>query len=215
VAAGADVPPRGPALEIEIVPATDERGPRIDVTGPVNLRLGAGVTALLGSNGAGKSVLLAAAAGLEPLPQVRVTWVRPPIPPPILALQFPELQVFEELVADELAFAAMARGLSRSEALEIAGNHLWELGLDPTKMLERRTWTLSTGEKRLIEVIGALIAPASLVLLDEPTAGLDDQRRAALARRVIARAGTGPVLVASQDLEWVEMTGARRLHLGR
>jgi ABC-type multidrug transport system ATPase subunit len=82
-------------------------------------------------------------------------------------------------------------------------------------MLARRTWTLSTGEKRLVEVIGALIAPASLVLLDEPTAGLDPERREALAGLVALRAGIDPVLIASQDLEWVGMAGAHRFRLGR
>lgn len=202
-------------LELELAPVTVERGPRIRVAGPVTLRLGAGVTALVGPNGSGKSVLLAAAAGLEPLTQVRVRWARPPVPPPILALQFPEQQVFEEQVVDELAFAAVARGLDRAKALEVAANHLRDLGLDPGTMMERRTWTLSTGEKRLVEVIGALIAPSSMVLLDEPTAGLDEPRREALARLVAARGRHVPVLVASQDLGWVGMAGARCFEFGR
>lgn len=203
------------ALRLEVLPTATGRGPRIRVTQPLEIRLeGRGVTALLGPNGAGKSVLLAAAAGLEKIPQVRLHRVGLPAWPPILALQYPELQVFEERVADELVFAAVARGVARPVALASASNHLQNMGFDPERLLARQTWTLSTGEKRLVEVIGALIAPSSLVLLDEPTAGLDTGRRAALARLVERRAESNPVVIASQDLDWVGRTGARCFHLG-
>jgi energy-coupling factor transporter ATP-binding protein EcfA2 len=202
-------------LRLEVLPATTESGPRIRAIEPVEIRLGVrGVTALMGPNGAGKSVLLAAAAGLEENAQVHVHWGVRPVHPPILALQYPELQVFEERVSDEIVFAAVARGLDRSVALDAATRHLRGVGFDPERLLSRRTWTLSTGEKRLVEVIGALIAPSGLVLLDEPTAGLDAGRRAALALLVQSRAGSDPVLVASQDADWVDRVGARSYRLG-
>jgi ABC-type multidrug transport system ATPase subunit len=62
--------------------------------------------------------------------------------------------------------------------------------------------------------VGALIAPAGLLLLDEPTAGLDSRRRAALGSLVERRASAGPVVVASQDLEWVEGLRGVRVELG-
>ncbi len=208
-----DEPPA--AVGLVVLPATSQRGPLVRVKQALEIRLGGrGVTAFLGPNGAGKSVLLAAAAGLEEIAQVRLHWTSPPARPPIMALQYPELQVFEELVADELVFAAVARGLDRQVALATAANHLENMGLDSDRMLSRRTWTLSTGEKRLVEVIGALIAPSSLVLLDEPTAGLDAGRRTALARLVERRAASDPVVVASQDIDWVARTGARCFRLG-
>ena len=49
----------------------------------------------------------------------------------------------------------------------------------------------------------------------EPTAGLDDPRREALARLVSARGRDVPVLVASQDVGWVGMAGARCFEFGR
>ena len=202
-----------PLLRIVVAKNPAEAGPRVRVAEPLEIAIeGHGVTALVGPNGAGKSILLTAVAGLERLPQVSVTWCRPH-EPPIMALQYPELQVFEDLVADELVFAAVARGMERHRALANAVNHLRGLGL-PETLLRRRTWTLSTGEKRLVEVVGALIAPAGLVILDEPTAGLDEGRRAALALLVGARAASGPVLLASQDTEWVARVAAHRLELG-
>ena len=77
----------------------------------------------------------------------------------------------------------------------------------------RKTWGLSGGEKRLVSLVGALIAPASLVALDEPTAGLDAERRAGLARLVGEVAQTSSVLVASQDDGWLAAVSARRYGL--
>jgi energy-coupling factor transporter ATP-binding protein EcfA2 len=202
-------------LRIRIAVPMDGPGPRVWLAAPLEVAIGpAGVTAWVGPNGAGKSVLLSAVAGLEPLAQVAVEWQAPPTLPAIMALQYPELQVFEDQVADELAFAATARGMERSQALAEAHKHLRELGFDDKSVLSRRTWTLSTGEKRLIEVVGALIAPASLVILDEPTAGLDPGRRTALAGLVRGRADEGPVMIASQDVGWLENVGGRQLTLG-
>jgi ABC-type multidrug transport system ATPase subunit len=82
-------------------------------------------------------------------------------------------------------------------------------------MLDRRCWDLSSGERRLIEVVAGLIAPARLLALDEPTAGLDPKRRAALAGLVRERALEGPVVLASQDLEWAERLSSRLVWLGQ
>jgi energy-coupling factor transport system ATP-binding protein len=216
--AAAQAPARdgaGEGIRLGVLPATAGSGRRIQVERALQICLGRrGVTALLGPNGAGKSVLLAAAAGIEESPQVRVEGAGALTPPPIMALQYPELQVFEELVADEVVFGAVARGLGRADAIAAASEHMRATRLDPDLLLARRTWSLSTGEKRLVEVIGALIAPASLVLLDEPTAGLDPARRAGLARLVVRRAEADPVLVATQDAAWVSMVGGWSVRLG-
>jgi energy-coupling factor transporter ATP-binding protein EcfA2 len=174
----------------------------------------------VGPNGAGKSVLLAALAGLERPPGVEIAWRTVTGAPATIALQYPEQQVFEERVEDELLYAACQRGLPRAVARERAAAALDVLGV-PLAMLGRRTWDLSTGEKRLVEVVAALIAPAGRVLLDEPTAGLDPARRAALARLVARRAfesaGPGastPIVVATQDRGWAASLGARIIDLG-
>jgi energy-coupling factor transporter ATP-binding protein EcfA2 len=204
-----------PALRLRVSPASSGVGPRITTDLPLDIEIPErGIVALLGRNGSGKSVLLAAAAGLAPLHQVQVEWRSAPAPPPILTLQFPELQVFEERVADELVFAAMARGVPRERVLAQASQALEALGFEARTYLEARTWSLSNGAKRLIEVVAALVAPANLVLLDEPTAGVDPARRAALAHLVSRRARSGPVLIATQDLDWVQVLGGRSHWIG-
>ncbi|MFI5370197.1 MAG: ATP-binding cassette domain-containing protein [Candidatus Eisenbacteria bacterium] len=213
----------GSAARVRLSPPAGD-GPRVDVSTSIEFDVAAiGVTALLGRNGVGKSVLLAALGGLEHPVGVEVAWAGTDAagPPPALALQYPEQQVFEERVEDELLFAAVQRGLARDIARTRALDSLAELGYDPGSMMTRRTWDLSTGEKRLVEVVAALIAPARVVLLDEPTAGIDRSRRSALGRLVARRAlerdlagRTSPVVVATQDREWAIALRAQLIELG-
>lgn len=202
------------ALRIRISPRLPLEGPRVQVAATSEIAVGArGVTAVSGPNGSGKSVILATASGL--IHPEQVTLDPDPItgPPPILATQYPEHQIFEEKVADELVYAAVSRGVGRGVALEHAAACFESLGLSPAEFFERRCWGLSGGEKRLVQVIGTLIAPAGLLCLDEPTAGLDAMRRMALGGLVSRRAEAGPVLVASQDAGWISAWAARSVVL--
>jgi len=196
------------ALRIAVAPWGGGDGPHVRCERPLEIEVPErGVTALVGGNGSGKSVLLSVLAGLLDLPQV-VAAGPPQVLAPILAAQYPELQIFEERVADEVVFAAVSRGTQQAEALARAAGLFERLGLPSGPFLQRRCWSLAAGEKRLLQAAGALIAPASLVLLDEPTAGLDPARRLALAAIVRERAASGPVVIASQDEAWLARVGA-------
>jgi energy-coupling factor transporter ATP-binding protein EcfA2 len=169
--------------------------------------------AIEGRNGCGKSVLLGSVAGIGAPSQVTIEWKGARVPAPILAAQYPELQLFEERASEEVTYAAVCRGLPRRRAIELAANSLALLGLGGESFLGRRTWALSAGEKRLVGVVGSLIAPASLVVLDEPTAGLDPARKEGLAVLIRRRAEAGAVLLASQDPRWMGGLGAARVVL--
>lgn len=203
-----------PVVQVRVSAPEPTDGPRVRVPHDTTIEVRPGITALVGRNGSGKSVLLAALAGVVRSSQIDVDWRRRPETPPSIALQYPELQIFEEVVADEVVFAAVSRGIGRDRAIGRAASAFQELGFD-SSMLRRRTWTLSTGEKRLIEVVGALIAPSSLVLLDEPTAGLDPKRRDALGDLIVRRAGETPVVVATQDRDWIQGVGGREIEFER
>jgi energy-coupling factor transporter ATP-binding protein EcfA2 len=207
-------PPAEIALRLTVAPWDGVAGPHVACREPLAIDVPAtGVTALVGPNGAGKSVLLSAAAGLLRLDQIDVSPKRLD-PPAILSAQYPELQMFEERVADEVAFAAVSRGAGREAVMARAARAFERLGLTGEAFLGRRAFELSAGEKRLVQAVGALLAPASAVLLDEPTAGLDPGRMAALAALVVERAATDPVIVASQDQEWLEWLGSRTQSVG-
>ena len=201
-------PAEGGGLRIAVAAWDGRPGPHVSCADPLIIHVpGRGVTGLAGRNGSGKSAILGSAAGLHKVGQVAVSHERLD-PPPIFVGQYPELQMFEERVADEVAFAAVSRGAGPEETLAWAAATLERLGLPGREFLARRSFDLSAGEKRLVLVVAALAAPASAVLLDEPTAGLDPARRLALADLVLERADRGPVLVASQDAEWLGWVGA-------
>lgn len=208
--------PSGPErLRIHLRARGLAEGPRVMIDRPMDLIVRSrGVTGVVGRNGVGKSVLLGAVAGHTPNDQVLISWVVPPVPPPIATLQFPELQIFEESPAAEVAYAAVSRGVPPATALGLARNCLRDLQMDPDELFARRTWALSTGEKRILEVVAALISPSCLHVLDEPTAGLDTPRRAALGRLITRLAEANPVLIATQDLEWLRGIGSRIVCLG-
>ena len=213
--AGAGSAPAGSLLTLRVSPWDGGGGPAVRT--PVALEIPVartGITAIEGPNAAGKSVLLAVAAGILRLEQVQVAGGADPGSPPSLSPQYSELEIFEEEAGDEVVYAAVSRGVPRAEALGRAALLLERLGLGARGVLERHTWGLSGGEKRLLSLVAALIAPASLYVLDEPTAGLDSGRRLALAGIVEERSRRAAVLLASQDGAWLAGLAARRHRLG-
>jgi len=202
-------------IRISVAVWNGVEGPAVRTARALSIDLPArGVICLTGPNGCGKSVVLSAAAGLVDSDQCTLEWKIPDAPPPLMASQYPEQQIFEEKVEDELLFAAVSRGVSRPQALASAANALATMGLDPKSFLERRCWWLSGGERRIVSVLSALMAPCSLLALDEPSAGLDRARGSALAGLIIERGRLGPVLVATQDRDWAGGLGAVAYDLG-
>ena len=206
--------PRVNVTRVRVDPPVESHGRLIRIAEPVEWELAPGhPLALVGANGSGKTVALEAIAGLTASPQVTITEAGPWPHPPVLAAQFPELQVFGETVAEELCFGAVARGENAGRALELASQLIAELGLEQ-ELMSRSTWSLSAGERRLIQVAAALLTPASRVVIDEPTCGLDRQRAERLSL-VLARIGAFvPVIVATQDPELPSRLGARERRLG-
>jgi energy-coupling factor transport system ATP-binding protein len=121
----------------------------------------------------------------------------------VIAFQYPEHQMFERTVLREVAFGPRNLGLGQDE---IATRVEWALemvGLDVEEMGERVPFTLSGGEMRRVALAGVLAMHPEVLILDEPTAGLDPQgRRELLAqvRRWQEEIGMTLVLV-SHDLD--------------
>jgi energy-coupling factor transport system ATP-binding protein len=120
-----------------------------------------------------------------------------------LAFQYPEAQIFEQTVFREVAFGPRNLGLEESE---IAARVRWALevvGLDTTVMQERVPFTLSGGEMRRVALASILAMQPEVLILDEPTAGLDPRGRRGLLDRVQAwQEETGLTLIlVSHSLE--------------
>lgn len=91
-----------------------------------------------------------------------------------LVFQFPEYQLFEETILKDVCFGPKNFGLSEEEAIKRAKEVLNIVGLDES-YLERSPFDLSGGQKRRVAIAGILAADPDILVLDEPTAGLDPQ----------------------------------------
>ncbi len=203
-----DVPDlRGGRLIVEGVSVVQ---PGRDVAAPadVSLVLRSGeIVALVGPSGAGKSTLLAAILGLVPPSSGRIAAAGPNGEPIDVAdldgvawragvawvPQAPFL--FPGSVAENVRLAAPeASDADVAAALASAGL----AGVDPRSVLGEQGAGLSSGQRRRIGVARALLRRSPLLLLDEPTAGLDDAAERAVldAVRAAASAGAAVLLVA-------------------
>lgn len=93
-----------------------------------------------------------------------------------IVFQFPEAQLFEETIAKDIAFGPMNFGVSEQDAQELVRKILPLVGLDESFM-ERSPFDLSGGQMRRIAIAGVLALEPEVLVLDEPTAGLDPRGR--------------------------------------
>ncbi|MFC6347897.1 energy-coupling factor ABC transporter ATP-binding protein [Vagococcus carniphilus] len=146
-------------------------------------------TAIVGHTGSGKSTLLQHLNALLKPTKGSVTIGDRVITPetnnknlkPIrkkvgIVFQFPESQLFEETVALDIAFGPKNFGVSEEESLKLAKDMLDLVGLDESYM-EKSPFDLSGGQMRRVAIAGVLAMEPEVVILDEPTAGLDPRGR--------------------------------------
>jgi len=94
-----------------------------------------------------------------------------------LVFQYPEYQLFEETVAKDIAFGPKNQGLSAAEIDERVRYAMECVHLDFQKYAERSPFELSGGQMRRVAIAGVLAMKPSVLILDEPTAGLDPRGR--------------------------------------
>ncbi|WP_028044750.1 energy-coupling factor transporter ATPase [Candidatus Stoquefichus massiliensis] len=154
----------------------------------VNLDIKEGsMTALIGHTGSGKSTLiqhinalLLPTAGEIHIGDILISATdKPETLKPLrkkagLVFQFPEYQLFEETILKDIIFGPKNFGMSEEEAIKVAKDTLKLVGLDES-YLERSPFDLSGGQKRRVAIAGILAMNPEILILDEPTAGLDPQ----------------------------------------
>lgn len=89
-----------------------------------------------------------------------------------VVFQFPESQLFEETVLKDVMFGPLNFGVSEEEAERIAREKLSLVGL-PENLYDRSPFDLSGGQMRRVAIAGVLALEPNVLVLDEPTAGLD------------------------------------------
>ena len=90
-----------------------------------------------------------------------------------LVFQYPEYQLFEETVAKDVAFGPRNLGVPEDEVPGIVRESIELLGLDYDAVAEKSPFELSGGQKRRVAIAGVLAMKPKVLILDEPTAGLD------------------------------------------
>jgi ABC-2 type transport system ATP-binding protein len=144
--------------------------------------VGHGVTGLLGANGAGKTTLLGMVLGLHRPDSgtLRVLGGDPWTNGPEVRVRLGYAPEFDALPPDVAAHdvvrhIAELHGLPRREATARASDSLWEVGLGEERF--RPVGTMSTGQRQRVKLAQAIVHDPALVLLDEPTNGLDPAQR--------------------------------------
>lgn len=140
--------------------------------------------AVIGHTGSGKSTLMQQLNGLlRPDsgkitvgevcitdPSTKMTEVRRKVG---LVFQYPEYQLFEETVAKDVAFGPKQVGITGEKLERVVEESIRLTGLDYEEVKERSPFELSGGQKRRVAIAGVLAMKPEILILDEPTAGLD------------------------------------------
>ena len=205
-----------PILQIENLTHTYSAGTpfqRSAVEG-LSLTVGKGVfLGIIGHTGSGKSTLIQHLNGLLQPTSGRILlegkdiWAEPKKIRDVrfkvgLVFQYPEYQLFEETVYKDIAFGPKNMGLDSGEIDRRVRDAAAFVGLD-AELLDKSPFELSGGQKRRVAIAGVIAMEPKVLVLDEPTAGLDPQGRDAIFAQIQAyhRAKGAAVVLVSHSME--------------
>lgn len=128
-----------------------------------------------------------------------------------LVFQYPEYQLFEETVAKDIAFGPKNLGLSQEEIDQRVRRAMAHVHLDYDKLAERSPFELSGGQMRRVAIAGVLAMEPKVLILDEPTAGLDPMGRDSILGMVqeLHAQGGVTVIMVSHSMDDVARLATR------
>jgi len=190
----------------------------------VNLQIGQGeFIGVIGHTGSGKSTLIQMLNGLirptsgQVLLAGRNIWEEPKKIRAVrfkvgMVFQYPEDQLFEETVFKDIQFGPRNMGLTEGEIEQRAHDAANFVGL-PENLLEKSPFELSGGEKRRVAIAGVIAMDPDVLILDEPTAGLDPAGRDVLLSEITSyhKKRGNTVLLVSHSMEDVARVADRVL----
>ncbi len=131
-----------------------------------------------------------------------------------LVFQYPEYQLFEETVYKDISFGPKNMGLSKEEVDRRVREAAGFVGLTD-EQLEASPFDLSGGQKRRVAIAGVIAMEPQVLILDEPTAGLDPEGREEILRNIEAyrQAKNAAILMVSHSMSDVARLASRLLVL--
>ncbi len=171
------------------------------------------ITGIIGHTGSGKSTLVQLFNGLLRPTSGRVLldgvdiWENPKEISKVrfrvgLVMQYPEYQLFEETVADDIAFGPKNMGLSPEEVENRIIEAASFVGLDES-LLTKSPFDLSGGQKRRAAIAGVMAMRPEVLVLDEPSAGLDPMGKKSIFEGIqrYAKATGASVVIVSHSMD--------------
>lgn len=191
----------------------------------INLEIDAGeFIALIGHTGSGKSTLVQHLNGLnEPTSgeilydginyrekDNKIATLRQKVG---LVFQYPEYQLFEETVIKDIAFGAVNQGLSEKEVDLRVRRAMERVGLSYDDIGEESPFSLSGGQKRRVAIAGILAMEPEVLVLDEPTAGLDPHGSREILNEIMGIYDTTDttIVLVSHSMEEVAQLATRMI----
>ena len=171
------------------------------------------ITGLIGHTGSGKSTLVNLLNGINKPTTGEVylsgenIWAKPKEISKIryrvgLVMQYPEYQLFDETVRDDIAFAPKNLGLSENEIAERVAEAAKLTGLTDD-LLDKSPFELSGGQKRRAAIAGIIAMRPEVLVLDEPAAGLDPRGRREIlgSLREYVNKNNASIILVSHSME--------------
>lgn len=128
-----------------------------------------------------------------------------------LVFQYPEYQLFEETVAKDIAFGPKNLGLAAEEIDRRVRQAMEQVGLEYDKIAECSPFELSGGQMRRVAIAGVLAMQPKVLILDEPTAGLDPAGRRSILNMIrnLHAAGGLTVIMVSHSMDDISTLATR------
>lgn len=131
-----------------------------------------------------------------------------------LVFQFPEKQLFEETVYEDIAFGPKNLGLGKDAIDARVRKSLEIVGLDSSIFAQRSPFSLSSGEQRRVAIAGILALESEILILDEPTAGLDFDGIHRIKKILLELSSMGvTIILISHNLELMAEVCKRIIYL--
>ncbi len=189
----------------------------------INIEIGEGeFIGLIGHTGSGKSTFVQHLNGLiRPTkgkiyiddlditqPKLNLKEVRQKVG---LVFQYPEYQLFEESIYKDIAFGPENLGLNEEEVKLRVEKAMDLVGLDYETMKDRSPFELSGGQKRRVAIAGVLAMRPRVLVLDEPTAGLDPHGRDEILEQIerLYKEGDISIILVSHSMEDIAKLASR------